>query len=232
MTSLRRTSRASLVAAVSALTLAGGILPASASSLSSGSSLGSSFGSSQGSGFGSSLPGSSFLGSSEPGADDDAEAQSEDPENIIYMIGDGMGYNHVASTNFFETGQSRYQVEGPNDPAQLEEAAGDAVQVYEQDDFHRLSMTTFPEGKSYDPQAAWTDHDYIKQDPTDSAAAGTAMATGTKTTNGSLGVDSSGEALENVSELAAEQGKSAGVVSSVPFSHAPGRLGCAQRVAQ
>lgn len=31
------------------------------------------------------------------------------PKNIIYMIGDGMGYNHVSATNLFETGQTMYQ---------------------------------------------------------------------------------------------------------------------------
>ena len=32
--------------------------------------------------------------------------ESAGPKNIIYMIGDDMGYNHVAYNNLFETGQS------------------------------------------------------------------------------------------------------------------------------
>lgn len=33
-------------------------------------------------------------------------AESHGPKNIIYMIGDGMGYGHVAYNNLYETGQS------------------------------------------------------------------------------------------------------------------------------
>lgn len=151
-----------------------------------------------------------------PAPDEDADG----PKNIIYMIGDGMGYNHVAAANLYESGQTRYQVEGETDPGQLEELAGDPVQVYEGDDWNHLAMTTFQEGNSYDGQQAWSDHNYVNENYTDSAAAGTAMATGEKTSNGSLGVNSDGEAMENTSERAKAQGKAAGVVSDVPFSHA------------
>lgn len=46
------------------------------------------------------------------------------------------------------------------------------------------------------------------------------MATGTKTYNAGLGVDIDENNVENLSERAHDLGKSAGVVSSVPFSHA------------
>ena len=48
---------------------------------------------------------------------------------------------------------------------------------------------------------------------TDSAAAGTALATGTKTTNGYLGMLTDGTVLKNVSEIAREQGKKIGIVT-------------------
>ena len=155
---------------------------------------------------------SDSLGSLIPG--DDA------PKNIIYIVGDGMGFNHVAMTNIYESGQSRYTVEGDADPETLTEAEGDAVQVYEGDAWTQISASTFPEGSGYDGQAAWSDHDYVNHDFTDSAAAGTGMATGHKTINGMIGVDSDGNAMENASERAISVGKSAGVVSDVPFSHA------------
>lgn len=147
-----------------------------------------------------------------------AQAATSGPKNVIYMIGDGMGYNHIASTNLYESGQSKYLVEGAFD-GEVKELDGESVQAFE--DFERLSMTTFPDGGSYDPEKAWTDHDYVtKNKVTDSAAAGTAMATGQKVDNGVLGMSPYGHSLKNISEQAISHGKSAGVVSSVPFSHA------------
>lgn len=48
---------------------------------------------------------------------------------------------------------------------------------------------------------------------TDSAAAGTALATGTKTTNGYLGMLSDGTELKNLSEIAKEHGMKVGIVT-------------------
>lgn len=48
---------------------------------------------------------------------------------------------------------------------------------------------------------------------TDSAAAGTALATGTKTANGYLGMLTDGTQLKNLSELAREKGKKVGIVT-------------------
>ncbi|MCP4809178.1 MAG: alkaline phosphatase [Proteobacteria bacterium] len=49
---------------------------------------------------------------------------------------------------------------------------------------------------------------------TDSAASGTAMATGTKTVNGFLGVDQAHQDLESLSELARARGMSVGIVTT------------------
>ena len=150
-----------------------------------------------------------------------ASAATDDtvgPKNVIVLIGDGMGYNHIASTNLYETGQSDYLVELDPVDGTLHRVPGDPVQVFESWD-HR-AMTTFSEGGEYDAEAAWSDFAWVASGATDSGAAATAMATGSKTSNGAIGVDSAGEALENVSERALDLGKAAGVVSSVPFSHA------------
>ncbi|MEX3507066.1 alkaline phosphatase [Corynebacterium sp. LK2590] len=145
--------------------------------------------------------------------------ESNGPKNIIYMIGDGMGYGHVAYNNLYETGQSKYLVDGEFSEAGPQELDGESVQAYE--DFNRLSMSTYSQGGSYDPSKAWATHDYVQKGIiTDSAAAGTAMATGVKVENGVLGMSNYGMAQKNFQETAMEQGKSAGVVSSVPFSHA------------
>ncbi len=55
---------------------------------------------------------------------------------------------------------------------------------------------------------------------TDSAAAGTAIATGSKTNFGMLGVDPAGKPLESVAEVAHRNGRKVGIISSVSLDHA------------
>lgn len=59
-------------------------------------------------------------------------------------------------------------------------------------------------------------NDYI----TDSGAGGTALATGTKTNNGSIGVDAKGQPLETILEKAEKKGLSTGLVSTSAITHA------------
>jgi alkaline phosphatase len=67
---------------------------------------------------------------------------------------------------------------------------------------------------------------------TDSAAAGTALATGTKTNNGVIGLDSQGNRVKSILEIAEDNGLATGLVatsaitSATPaafFAHQPGR---------
>ncbi|MCD8183673.1 MAG: alkaline phosphatase [Bacteroides sp.] len=55
---------------------------------------------------------------------------------------------------------------------------------------------------------------------TDSSAAGTALATGSKTYNGAIGVDVNKNALQTVAEKAKKAGKKVGVTTSVSVDHA------------
>lgn len=55
---------------------------------------------------------------------------------------------------------------------------------------------------------------------TDSAAAGTAMATGTKTNNGVISMDPAGNKLETILEAAEKSGKSSGLVATSTITHA------------
>jgi alkaline phosphatase len=141
------------------------------------------------------------------------------PKNVIVLIGDGMGYSAAAQASLYDSGVAYKQV--ATDPAsgKVREILGTPSQTHESFPV-QVDMQTFPDGGSYDPQRAWTDFDYVKTDATDSAAAGTAMATGHKTYNAGIGVDADGNVVENLSERAIALGKAAGVVSSVPFSHA------------
>ncbi|NLK38851.1 MAG: alkaline phosphatase [Clostridiales bacterium] len=55
---------------------------------------------------------------------------------------------------------------------------------------------------------------------TDSAAGGTALACGIKTTNGYVGVDKNGNPVQNIREFLAEKGKKTGLVSTVSIADA------------
>ncbi len=55
---------------------------------------------------------------------------------------------------------------------------------------------------------------------TDSAAGATAMATGTKTNNGMVGVDPDNNRLENIIEIVEKYGKSTGLVATSTITHA------------
>ena len=41
-----------------------------------------------------------------------ADDGSTGPENVILLIGDGMGYRHIDATSLYERGQANWQVRG------------------------------------------------------------------------------------------------------------------------
>ncbi len=123
-------------------------------------------------------------------------------KNIVILIGDGMGYNQVEAGNYWAYGFPRSA-------------------VYQR--FSRqFGMSTYsannPDG--YDPAQAWTVFDYILNAPTDSASAATAMSTGVKNYDGTIGVDVDYQPLVHLMAKAERAGKATGVVTSVEFSHA------------
>ncbi|OQA00360.1 MAG: Alkaline phosphatase 3 precursor [Planctomycetes bacterium ADurb.Bin401] len=122
------------------------------------------------------------------------------PKNIIMIIVDGAGRNHIQAANYYTQGKKTSQ-EFEKFPVQL-------------------SVTTFPYGGSYEPKKAVKHFGYVKDGYTDSAAAATALATGVKTKNGSIGVDHKGKQLENVIEKCEKLGMATGVVTTVPLCHA------------
>jgi alkaline phosphatase len=65
-------------------------------------------------------------------------------------------------------------------------------------------------------QKTYSSNAYI----TDSGAAGTAIATGSKTLNGAIGVDENGSMLKSILEIAEEQGLATGMVVSSSVTHA------------
>jgi alkaline phosphatase len=127
------------------------------------------------------------------------------PKNVILMISDGQGYNTVKATDYWTGSPAVYE----NFPV-------------------KYGMSTFSAGTpghpaiGYDPSLAWSDFNYVKTPGsyTDSAAASTAMATGVKNYNRALNLDTSGNPLKTITEIAHLLGKATGVVTTVPWSHA------------
>jgi alkaline phosphatase len=129
-------------------------------------------------------------------------------KNIIIMISDGCGFNHLKAASYYKYGT-------------------DARQISNRFPIH-YAMSTYMDydagnpcyGYGYDPVSAWNDFDYVKLCPTDSAAAATAMSTGEKTYAGAIGVGMDHQPLLHALELAEDKGKATGVVTSVEWSHA------------
>jgi alkaline phosphatase len=150
-----------------------------------------------------------------------APADGSGPKNIIVMIGDGMGYNHIDAASLYEHGTTYSQVAVDPAAGTVQHLPGTASQVFQSFPVQVAMSTHAANGRAeYDPTKAWADFDWIASGATDSAAAGTALATGVKTNNGMLGLDPEGNRVKNVAERASEIGKATGVVSSVQFSHA------------
>ena len=127
------------------------------------------------------------------------EGKTPIARNVILFIADGWSQSSIDAANYFHHGRAK-------------------AQLYER--WFELPMATYAAGGSYDPEAAWADFDYVKGGATDSAAAGTALATGTLTTSGRLGLDPDGNRLTLVTEAAHAAGKAAGSISDVMFFHA------------
>jgi len=132
-----------------------------------------------------------------------ASTTSPVAKNVIIMISDGTGYDHIAASDLYELGPG-------------------GTQVYERFPFRYAMSTYSASGNGYDPAKAWASFDYVLQAPTDSAAAATAMSTGHKTFDGAVGVRGSKSApirVEHLVERAEKAHKSTGVVTSVQWSH-------------
>lgn len=120
-----------------------------------------------------------------------ALAESAKPKNVILFIGDGMGHSQVEAAVATKYG------------AHLDEKGNPP----------KLTFEAFP---VFGYLTTFSHNSYV----TDSAAAGTALATGQKTKNGMLGTTPDGEKHKSLSDAAKAVGKSVGVLSSVGLNHA------------
>ena len=133
------------------------------------------------------------------------------PKNIIYMISDGMGYSAMLATDYYQKGSTNLQ-QYQSFPVKY------AMSHYPVQTGGYPGALQWNTG--YNPRAMWQNFNYALNDFTESAAAATAMATGFKTYNNSIGKDINFQNLVNLTQIAKGMNKSAGVISSVEWTHA------------
>lgn len=159
-------------------------------------------------------------------------------KNVLLFIADGASWGTWDMASYYEFGERGQQ---PYDRFSV-----------------KLGVTTSPltlskvptrEATStigYDPAKAWdatpekgllgispgsfAGYEYVRRNATDSAAAATALATGSRTYNSAINYDNFGQPLPYATRHAKECGRATGVVTSVPFSHAtPAAFGAQSR---
>jgi alkaline phosphatase len=133
------------------------------------------------------------------------------PKNIIIMIGDGMGFNAVGAATMYAGKPLVFE----GFPVAIALAHYPAKAGSYSD---TSPKNIYAQG--YNTVKAWTDTGYVRHNYTESAAAATAMATGFKTYNNAIGMSLNHDTLINLTETAKASGRAAGVITSVPFSHA------------
>jgi alkaline phosphatase len=161
-----------------------------------------------------------------------ALAQEGSAKNVIVLISDGAGVETWAAATYFRFGALGHEAYDEFD-----------VQIFAAT--HPLNTSNEPtftdEGSvTFDPAELWIDtevdtvyegalgnykgyfagYDYARADYTDSAAAATALASGTLTYNNAINWSNDGEPLKHIGEYAVESGRALGVVTSVQVSHA------------
>lgn len=160
------------------------------------------------------------------------EAASGQARNVILLITDGAGYETFNAASYFEHGALGHQ-------------PYDAFDVKLFMSTHPLNISTEPTMTeepevTFDPAELWaaeatdavfegglgnypayfTGYDYAQNFYTDSAAAGTALATGQKTYNNAINWSNMDEQLTHIGEYVVDSGRALGVISSVQWSHA------------
>ena len=161
-------------------------------------------------------------------------------KNVILMVSDGIGFNGWLAADYYQglAGNQSYQITRPDgtEPViygmthaslNLIDATGENITSRED---NPNAVGAIEQG--YDPTRRWDrfegafQNDFELEDGsytsyTDSAAAGTALMAGRKTSNGRINVDWSGqEQFRTIGQIAMERGRSAGAVASVMASHA------------
>ena len=168
-------------------------------------------------------------------------SQAATAKNIILLISDGTGYNCFEAASYYQygrTGQQAYEQSGwvsygcrttpltratkPNGEEQQDtDILYDPAKAWDQ-----AAETVFDRNNNPPGTGPFKGYNFLKTTYTDSAAAASALASGVKTYNTSIGYangpDPDGKPLlrQTIAELAKRRGLSTGVITSVPWSHA------------
>lgn len=168
-------------------------------------------------------------------------AEAATAKNVIILISDGGGFNAYAAASYYQYGREGRQ---PYDkPGWVRYGARTASLSTTKADSFEHGGDSVP---AYDPGSAWVvqresdfaaalggpvafkGYKYLKTAPTDSAAAGTALASGKKARNGRINFQFDAETEEEypaergqtIAEVAKSLGKSVGIVTSVQWNDA------------
>lgn len=124
------------------------------------------------------------------GCNPNAENEEGKAKYIFLFIGDGMGVTHVAAADSYLAYLDGEKLGG-----------------------QYMTMTGFP---YFGTATSYSANSRV----TDSAAAGTAIACGEKTNNGSIGVDAEGKPIKSIAYDLKEEGYKVGILTTVPIDHA------------
>ena len=165
--------------------------------------------------------------------------ETKKPKQIILMVADGIGFNGWLAADYYQglAGKQSYQITRPDGTQPvifgLEHGALNLIDadgnVLPRNTDVSLASGAVPQ--IYDPQTRWLQfenamiNDFQNSGSytsyTDSAAAGTALLSGKKTSVGRINKDWTGkERFATIAEIAMQQGMAAGSVASVMISHA------------
>ncbi|WP_168211771.1 alkaline phosphatase [Ruania zhangjianzhongii] len=144
--------------------------------------------------------------------------------NVIVLIADGMGYNHIDVANLFTDGQATYQDQEVNPHLATHGSDSVPVQDYQSFDVQLAVETGYIYSQPYAGIGAWdTPRHATRDNPnerlnvTDSAAAATAMSTGVRTKGGFLGLDDDEEPLLDMVDVASTEGLATGIATTARF---------------
>ena len=163
---------------------------------------------------------------------------AERAKNVILLISDGAGFNAFEAASYYEYGKLGKQ---PYDSFPVH--FGCTTSIPRSLPVPKNLSPEVLNKQIYSPEAMWADPSYCQGkgkgfmsdsakevtaygSVTDSAAAATALYSGQKTSHGCIGMDASGRVpVKLLAEVADEQGKATGTISSVMASHAtPGTV--------
>ena len=152
--------------------------------------------------------------------------------NVILMISDGAGMETWRAASFYRFGALGHQAYDEFDvkvfasthplntsrtPTKSDEGRVDfdPAQLWATGE-----VETVFEGRLGDYKGFFEGYDYSRDQYTDSAAAGTALASGRKTYNSAINWSNDDEPMKHIGEYVVESGRALGVVSSVQWTHA------------